>query len=77
MKCPECKQPMVERSFEGRNGTRVTIDVCQECGGLWFDNNESLQLSPAGTLLLFRAVYGQRGKNDVQRTAVPWSPPTG
>ncbi|WP_395856982.1 zf-TFIIB domain-containing protein [Cystobacter fuscus] len=68
MKCPECKQPMLERAFEGRNGTRVTIDVCQECGGLWFDTHESLRLSPTGTLQLFRAVYGQRGSYHPRRS---------
>src|SRR6218665_351137 len=60
MKCPECKKPMAERSFGAKSGGRVQLDVCQGCGGLWFDTNESLQLSAGGTLLLFRAVYGER-----------------
>lgn len=69
MKCPECKQPMSERTFEGRNGTSIAIDVCQACGGLWFDTHESLKLTPAGTLQLFRAVYGQRGPYHPRRSA--------
>jgi len=51
---------MAERSFGAKSGGRVQLDVCQGCGGLWFDTNESLQLSAGGTLLLFRAVYGER-----------------
>lgn len=59
MKCPECKTPMAEQSFEGLHGTRVTIDVCHGCRGLWFDTNENRQLSPTGTVSLFREVHGR------------------
>lgn len=60
MKCPECKEPMAEQSFEGRTGSPVDVDVCHGCRGLWFDTNESRQLSAAGTLELFREVHAQR-----------------
>ncbi|PTL77085.1 zf-TFIIB domain-containing protein [Vitiosangium sp. GDMCC 1.1324] len=59
MKCPECKEQMAEQSFEGRNGAQVTVDVCHGCRGLWFDTHESRQLSPGGTLHLFREMHGQ------------------
>lgn len=62
MKCPECKGQMAERSFETRTGGQVTLDVCHTCRGLWFDTHESLQLSPSGTLRLFRELYERRGE---------------
>ncbi len=34
----------------------LTIELCARCRALWFDVNESLQLSPAGTLQLFRMI---------------------
>ena len=34
----------------------LTVDVCAGCHALWFDVTESLQLSPAGTLQLFRTI---------------------
>jgi len=36
----------------GRYGRVVQIDVCDGCGGLWFDHLESQQLSPGATLKL-------------------------
>ncbi len=62
MKCPECKGQMVERSFEARHGRQVTLDVCHGCRGLWFDTHESLQLSPGGTVRLFRELYDHGGE---------------
>lgn len=37
-------------------GSTVTIDVCLTCQAFWFDGYESLQLTPASTLQLFRVV---------------------
>ena len=34
----------------------ITIDVCLRCQALWFDDHESLQLSPAAVLTLFRLI---------------------
>jgi hypothetical protein len=53
---------MAERSFEAHNGRQVTLDVCHTCRGLWFDTHESLQLSPGGTLRLFRELYDHRAE---------------
>lgn len=35
-----------------RYGRVVTVDVCDGCGGLWFDHGESQQMSPGATLRL-------------------------
>jgi len=43
-------------SVPARYGREVQIDVCGSCGGLWFDQQESQHLSPAGTLHLLEHV---------------------
>ena len=55
---------MAAHTFEARLGRSVSIDLCLECQFLWFDRGESLQLSPASTLRLFRIVgeHGARGR---------------
>lgn len=50
----------VEQAFEGSRGARILLDVCPTCHGLWFDPRESLQLSSAGVLRLFRQMHGRR-----------------
>lgn len=35
MNCPKCKSDMSPVQFQG-----VTIDRCESCHGLWFDENE-------------------------------------
>lgn len=56
MNCPGCATPMTEHALGGHMGTSVTIDVCLLCQAFWFDGRESLQLTPAATLRLFRII---------------------
>jgi Zn-finger nucleic acid-binding protein len=56
MDCPQCGAPMVEEALRSRHGQAVAIDLCFTCQGLWFDDHESLRLSPAATLKLFRLI---------------------
>ena len=35
MKCPECDGRMIEQTTMG-----VTVDQCEECGGVWFNQGE-------------------------------------
>jgi len=51
---------MDAHTLEGRLGREVTIDLCLPCQLFWFDKRESIQLSPAATLRLFRLI-GERG----------------
>ena len=55
--CPGCRQSMqpveLDRQFQGV----VTVDLCGQCKALWFDAFESVQLSAAGTLQLFRGIH--------------------
>lgn len=59
MNCPNCGQPATEQTLAGHVGTTVTIDLCLPCQVFWFDARESLQLSPASTLQLFRLIGEQ------------------
>jgi hypothetical protein len=44
---------MTPLTLEGRLGTKVDLDLCAGCRGFWFDQYESLRLSPGATLKLF------------------------
>ena len=50
---------MREESLGGHHGRPVSIDLCTRCQAIWFDARESLSLTPASTLALFRLI-GQR-----------------
>lgn len=47
---------MVPQTYERTYGQPVTIDICDACQGLWFDDLEMVQLSPGATLSLFRYI---------------------
>jgi Zn finger protein HypA/HybF involved in hydrogenase expression len=53
---------MQEQTLDGHMGRTVTIDVCLPCQSFWFDSHESVQLSPGGTLALFRVIGEHIGK---------------
>jgi hypothetical protein len=54
--CGFCTQAMDAISLEGHNGTTVGIDACPGCQAFWFDEHESLRLTPASTLKLFTLI---------------------
>jgi Zn-finger nucleic acid-binding protein len=60
MNCPGCQSPAAEQAFDKRLGGQVLLDVCHACHGVWFDAQESPQLSAAGVLQLFREMHGKR-----------------
>ena len=59
MDCPRCGHAMREETLGGHHSRAVAIDLCVSCQALWFDARESLSLTPASTLALFR-VIGER-----------------
>jgi hypothetical protein len=59
---------MQEHALEAHHGRTVTIDLCEPCQSFWFDERESLQLSPAATLVLFR-IIGERVARPAWRDA--------
>ncbi len=50
---------MTEHVLDAHMGTSVAIDVCLPCQAFWFDGRESLRLTPASTLRLFRVIGEQ------------------
>jgi hypothetical protein len=55
--CPGCRATMQPVVLDRQTHGSLTVDLCGQCQGLWFDAYESAALSPAGTLQLFRAVH--------------------
>ncbi len=55
--CPGCRAPMSAVELDRVPLGALTVDLCGHCHALWFDAMESLQLSPAATLTLFRAIH--------------------
>ena len=58
--CTNCSAKMMLYSLPGHYSGAVEIDVCMDCNAIWFDQGESTQLSPDGTVALFQLIQ-QRG----------------
>ena len=48
-------------SLPGHYNQTVEIDVCHDCNAIWFDQWESSQLSPDGTVALFQLINERGG----------------
>ena len=59
--CTNCSTLMSLYSLPGHYGNSVEIDVCHSCNALWFDQSESTQLSPDGTVALFQLINERGG----------------
>ncbi len=59
--CTNCSTLMSLYSLPGHYGRSVEIDVCHDCNALWFDQGESTQLSPDGTVALFQLINERGG----------------
>jgi Zn-finger nucleic acid-binding protein len=55
--CPSCAAPMHRQSFARRPDGAVELDLCFACQSMWIDQYESSQLSPGGTIELFRLIH--------------------
>jgi transposase-like protein len=62
---------MTQLSLDGHYGRTIGLDLCHACGGLWFDADESLALTPGATLRLV-VVIGEHG----QERRAPLGTPT-
>jgi len=60
LNCPACSLAMSRQEFERNYGSVVSIDICHACGALWFDQWESLALTPGGVLRLFVVINDNR-----------------
>lgn len=56
--CPGCQAPMRAIELARAPHGQAVVDLCDTCHALWFDAFESVQLTPGGTLALFREVHG-------------------
>jgi len=62
MECPRCAAPMQEQTLDGHGARPVPIDMCVPCQSFWFDRRESISLTPASTLSLFRLIGENTGR---------------
>ena len=58
--CSNCSSKMTAYMLPGHYEGTVEIDVCMDCNAIWFDQFESMALSPDGTVALFQLIH-QRG----------------
>jgi len=56
MNCPRCAKSMRAYRLDAHFGREVDIDVCMACQSMWFDAQESLQLTPGAILAVFRVI---------------------
>ena len=65
---------MEEVRLEGHLQRPIAIDLCAACQVFWFDDRESLQLSPASTLKLFGRIADRPSTPTPQGAATPTCP---
>lgn len=58
--CPSCRQTMVKHRFERLHHGEVVLDLCFACQGIWFDDFESVQITPGGIVELFKLIHEHR-----------------
>lgn len=58
---------MVKQRFERLHHGEVILDLCFHCQGIWFDDFESVQITPGGIIELFKLIHQHR---DDQRLAL-------
>ena len=58
--CPSCRQPMVQKTFARQTHGEVELDLCFSCHSIWFDDFESVQITPGGIIELFKLIHEHR-----------------
>lgn len=48
---------MLQKRFERQLHGEVELDICFSCQGIWFDEMESVQITPGGILELFKLLH--------------------
>ena len=51
---------MLKRRFERLHHGEVVLDLCFPCQGIWFDDFESVQITPGGIIELFKLIHEHR-----------------
>ena len=65
---------MTAQTLDGQHGRSVVVDVCLPCQSFWFDAHETLQLTPGGTLALFKVIGEQTTRRQVTHSDVAKCP---
>jgi len=60
LSCPGCDQAMLTARFDAHYGRTVDLDLCHGCGLIWFDQQESIALTPGAVLKLFSTLDEHR-----------------
>jgi Zn-finger nucleic acid-binding protein len=55
--CPSCRQAMVQKMFTRQLHGEVELDFCFTCHGIWFDDFESVQITPGSIIELFKLIH--------------------
>ena len=58
--CPSCQQTMSKHRFERLHHGEVILDLSYPCQGIWFDDFESVQITPGGIIELFKLLNEHR-----------------
>ncbi|WP_457392129.1 TFIIB-type zinc ribbon-containing protein [Roseateles sp. P5_E1] len=58
--CPSCNDAMQVHELPGQYDSRVEIDFCFGCQGIWFDSMENLKLAPAAVATMFKEMHRHR-----------------
>jgi len=74
MTCPRCGAAMTAQTLDGHLNRSVTVDACLPCQSFWFDAHETLQLTPGGTLALFKIIGEQTTRRQVSHADVAKCP---
>lgn len=56
MQCPRCAAEMKAAQLDAHLGRQVTVDYCVPCQSFWFDQYESLALTPGAILAIFHVI---------------------
>jgi hypothetical protein len=51
---------MKVEELEQHDHTKVRVDLCFGCGGIWFGHLVSVQLAPSAIITLFKEIYAHR-----------------
>ena len=48
---------MVQKTFARQTHGEVELDLCFSCHSIWFDDFESVQITPGGIIELFKLIH--------------------
>ena len=51
---------MLKKRFERMHHGEVVLDICFDCQAIWFDDFESVQITPGGIIELFKLIHEHR-----------------